>query len=77
MDTRLKANRGVEQRKAGEIDTYASIEVVPPGPTPTLEQDMATNWSCDGGRAILGERNCNKTNELRKRYRDKGGMLEL
>jgi len=28
--------------------THASIEVVPPGPTPTLEHDIARNWSVGG-----------------------------
>ena len=38
--------------KHGESGAYASMEVVPPGPTPTLEQEMARNWSSDGVGAI-------------------------
>jgi hypothetical protein len=41
-----------DELEACETGAYASIEVVPPGPTPTLEQEMARYCSSDRAGAI-------------------------
>ncbi len=61
-----------------DIETYASIDVVPPGPTPTLTQEMATNSSPTSGVVCMATAK-GKNRAERGESRDHGGeeILEL